>query len=245
MAHRGHQPGAECAARTAEAAQQDLTTLGITPEQVRRLQALGITDYGSLLAAPDDQAGAIGAILQYDEAKVDALKRQAGAQMRAIQAQMESEEAEQEAKPGAEPAAGAGASAPYLEQAAAFLGVAPAELAGLAPGKIKEKVDDRASLYSQKPMGGGEQDAALRQFTRQYDMGINSLDVVAARTAAVTDRSQAIRSDQPTAQRSPTLAGAGAVDLREIETMVRQIVGDLEPRFASRIYRQLEQSLYA
>jgi hypothetical protein len=227
----------------AKTAQQDLTTLGITQEQVKQLQALGITDYGSLQAAPDDKTGAIGAILQYDPSQVEALKKQVGAQMQAIQEQIESEEAAP--VPEAEPTPEAGASSPYIEAAAAFLGVDPAELASLAPDKIKEKMDDRMSLYNQPQRGSGAQDAALRAFTRQYDMGVNSLDVVAARTAAVTDRRQNIRMDAPTAShRSPTLAAGGA-DMRQIETMVRRIVGDMEPRFASRIYRQLEQSLYA
>ena len=35
------------------------------------------------------------------------------------------------------------------------------------------------------------------------------------------------------------------VDMKQIVGMVQQMIGDMEPRFASRIYRQLEQGLYA
>ena len=132
----------------------------------------------------------------------------------------------------------------YLADAASFLGKTKEELEKLDPGAVATMINDRASLYNQKQMGSGEHDAAIRQFTASYDMGVNSLDTAAS--ASVTDRRQAIRIDQPLpSRRTPTLNQPAAIDMKQVANLVEQMIGDMEPRFASRIYRQLEQSLYA
>ena len=161
-----------------------------------------------------------------------------------------------------QPPAPKSARSEYLDQAASFLGKPKEELEKLDQVAIDTMMNDRMSLYNQKQMGGGESDQALRHFSR-YDMGENSLDAVAERTVSVTDRRQAIRIDQPlaTSRRTPVaVSNRTGVDMqfdgltdrqfdgltgRQIAGMVQQMIGDMEPRFASRIYRQLEQSLYA
>ena len=249
--------------RYAEMAQQDLTTLGIAPDQIKKLAELNITDYGSLIAAPDNLNSQIGEILKYDADQVSGLRNQASTQMEAIKAKQEAEpqaepavpepvegESSAAAPPMAEsyqqPPAPKSARSEYLDQAASFLGKPKEELEKLDQVAIDTMMNDRMSLYNQKQMGGGESDQALRHFSR-YDMGENSLDAVAERTVSVTDRRQAIRIDQPLAtQRAPVaVSNRTGIDMKQIAGMVQQMIGDMEPRFASRIYRQLEQSLYA
>ncbi len=97
-------------------------------------------------------------------------------------------------------------------------------------------------------MGSGDADRGIEQFQQRYDMGASSLEAVAERTSSVTDRRQAIRIDQPlaTSRRAPVaVSNRTGIDMKQIAGMVQQMIGDMEPRFASRIYRQLEQGLYA
>jgi hypothetical protein len=256
--------------RYAEMAQQDLTTLGITPDQVKKLAELNIIDYGSLIAAPENLNGQIGEILKYDPDQVSGLRNQASTQMDAIKAKQGAEPQAEPAVPEPavpEPAEGVegesvapaaplaekltepvAASTPKYAAQASFLGVDPSELAGLTPEQIQDKVNDRMSLYNQKQMGSGDADRGIEQFQQRYDMGASSLEAVAERTSSVTDRRQAIRIDQPlaTSRRTPVaVSNRTGVDMKQIAGMVQQMIGDMEPRFASRIYRQLEQGLYA
>ena len=229
--------------------------MGIAPDQIKKLAELNITDYGSLIAAPDNLNSQIGEILKYDADQVSGLRNQASTQMEAIKAKQETEpQAEPESSAAAppmaesyqQPPAPKSARSEYLDQAASFLGKPREELEKLDQVAIDTMMNDRMSLYNQKQMGGGESDQALRHFSR-YDMGENSLDAVAERTVSVTDRRQAIRIDQPLAtQRAPVaVSNRTGIDMKQIAGMVQQMIGDMEPRFASRIYRQLEQSLYA
>ena len=155
--------------RYAEMAQQDLTTLGITPDQVKKLAELNIIDYGSLIAAPENLNGQIGEILKYDQEQVSGLRNQASTQMEAIKAKQETEPQAEPAVPEPavpEPAEGVegessapaaplaekltepvAASTPKYAAQASFLGVDPSELAGLTPEQIQDKVNDRLSLY--------------------------------------------------------------------------------------------------
>ena len=231
-------------------AQQDLTTLGVTPAQVKKLRELNIIDYGSLVAAPENLNGQIGEILKYDEEQVNGLRNQAATQMEAIKDKPEAEpESAAPVTPLAEtlqkPADETSPSR-YLDSVASFLGKTKEELSALGQTAIDTMINDRMSLYSQKQMGGGDTDRGLQEFQQRYDMGASTLEAVAERTAGVTDRRQAIRIDQPLAtNRRATVAANNrtGIDMKQIAGMVQQMIGDMEPRFASRIYRQLERSL--
>ena len=115
--------------------------------------------------------------------------------------------------------------------------------AGSLPSPKVVKVNDRISLYNQKPMGTGDADREVSRMRQRYDMGTD-MAAVAQKTTNVTDRRQAIRIDQPIATSTPTRT-APAITMSQVAAMVQNMIGDLEPRFAARIYRQLEQSLYA
>ena len=112
---------------------------------------------------------------------------------------------------------------------AAFLGVDPSELAGLTPAEIEKKVNDKLSLYEQKPMGYGTQDRYTDTF-RQQTLQLNqSLQQVDRAVTSATDRRQAI----------PTQPQPPAPDLNR---MIRSNMGSMEDRIVAKVFRQLQRS---
>ena len=101
-------------------------------------------------------------------------------------------------------------------------------------------VNDKLSLYDQKPMGSGVADAARASFANQYSMGNANLAAVAARTEALNDRRGVNNTVMPEQPRP--LAQSQVIDRSQITAVVQGIIGAMTPNLTANIYRELERS---
>jgi hypothetical protein len=97
-------------------------------------------------------------------------------------------------------------------------------------------VNDKLSLYNQKPMGSGAADAAVANFAASYSLGSDTMNVVANRTTiARAERVSAATADSRTQTDRPS-------DRTAIAATVQAILTTWEPKIAANIYRALERS---
>jgi hypothetical protein len=239
--------------RYAVAAQQDLTTLGFSEQEVEKLKALDIYDYGRLVSSSHSDK-AIANALGYNEDEIATLRESAATQMQTIKAKLDAEQKEEPesaqpstplAKELTKPVADTTKPTSFAK-IASLLGMSEKDVAALTESQRTTMVNDRLSLYDQKQTGGGESDTKIAQFTQRYSMEAN-IDTVAERATTASNRHGAIAMNSPMPSRSaPQINNRSpGIDMKQVASLVRRMIGDMEPKMASNFYRQLERTLYA